>query len=741
MKKILSALLAVIMMIVMCAAALPASAEEARAAGISIDKRYLRAGDTLTVSNPGHHTLRYYVGDNEVAGDSFTLLTDYYEKWISVKAFDGETLVSEDRAYFSKLPVLYIDTEDGADITSKDEYKSAAMYIQNNTSTSAAVYSGEISIKGRGNSSWLWPKKPYRIKLDKKTNLFGMGQNKNWVLLANYLDESLLRNTTGFRLSEQFGLTATETVWTDVVLNGEYAGNYQLCEQIRVDSGRVDIFDWEDEAKNVASAVYKAEKKKGNKLDKDALETCLNNDLSWITDDEFTFNGKTYTVSDYFDLDDDISGGYLFELSDEYDEVSRFRTRNQLKVMLKSPEYLSTNTQMFNYVKRLWQDLEDAYMSEDGYADTAEGRKHFSQIVDLDSIVSYWLVMEIMGNNDAFYKSRYAYIDKGGLIEFGPVWDFDWGCGSLTVGHYPTGWKISNRENVQAFYKDLTDDPVFICRATELYWQVRPYLQSLAASGGILDTEIEYLRESGMADEVRWNREYTWHDAARGFSGDTRLFKSYLRSRIAWLDVQFSSDDTLIGSLRTEYSANPYDIADDELTIGFRRGSADSDGADAPADAVIGEGANAVVKIAVSDPSTVSLNVYLNGLYFDSFAADNGSAVFMIPDGCLLAENGRKNVISVIGKDSADATTYTNFATLKRDSSAETILCGDADRDGTVGILDATCIQRWLAGYEVSEFSYDAADISGKGLSVLDAAVIQRFLADLPTYAGIGELI
>ena len=221
--------------------------------GFSIDKTFLRTGDPIKVINPDKLSLRFLVDGAEAGRDMLTLLSDYYEKWITVQGYRGETLVSEDRAYFSKLPVIYINTEDGAGITSKSEYKKAEMTIQNNSESDAMMYSGDILIKGRGNTTWGFPKKPYRIKLDKKADLFGMGENKNWVLLANYLDESLLRNTTASQLSQEFGLETMETVWTEVVLNGGYVGNYQLCEQIRVGETRVDVFDWEDEAENVAS--------------------------------------------------------------------------------------------------------------------------------------------------------------------------------------------------------------------------------------------------------------------------------------------------------------------------------------------------------------------------------------------------------------------------------------------------------------------------------------------------------
>ena len=117
--------------------------------------------------------------------------------------------------------------------------------------------------------------------------------------------------------------------------------------------------------------------------------------------------------------------------------------------MMKSPEFLNTNAEMWRYVQTYWKTFENAYKSDDGYTETAEGdRVHYRELADFDSMVSYWLLMEIMGNDDARYKSRYIYKPQQGLLTFGPPWDFDTGAGSILVRKdidpSPTGWKVSN---------------------------------------------------------------------------------------------------------------------------------------------------------------------------------------------------------------------------------------------------------------------------------------------------------
>ena len=742
-KKTVSILMCVIM--IACAVVMaPSAAAEDEEPVFGIDKTYLITGGTLTVSNPGGYDLKYFVGKDEVEIEGFTLRSDYYEKWIYVKAYDGDTLVDEDAVYFSKLPVIYINTEGGQSITSKEEYLSGDMFIQNNTESESAMYAGEINIKGRGNSSWGWDKKPYKLKLDKKTDLFGMGKNKHWVLLANYLDESLLRSDTAFKISEQLGLTTMQSVWTDVILNGEYIGNYQLCEHIRVGDGRVEVFDWEGEAEDIASAVVKAEKKKGNTLDKSALEDQLKEDLSWVSKGKFTFNDVEYIVSDYYEAEDDISGGYLFELSNEYDEVSKFTTKAGLKVMMKSPEFLNTDSEMMAYVTNYWQDFENAYRSEDGYADTDNGPMHYSQLADLDSMAAYWLVMEITGNDDAVYKSRFAYKDIDGLIEFGPVWDFDWGCGSLMVGNIPKGWKLPHTnasQNVQNLFKDFIDDPLFICKAAEKYWQIRPFLQTLIDKGGVLDTEIEYLRESGLADNAVWDRKDTWI-IARGYTRDTEVYRSYMTNRIAWLDEQFATVDTLLESTYTDQSAHPYTRDTEGLAIELLNAAEDTYSEHAPADGVIRKGKNAVVRVNAAG-DTASVNVYVNGLFLKTLTIVDGTADLVVPYKAMDTESDGMNVISLIGKNEDGQTTSTNFASVILRETEVPLIYGDADNDGKVTVLDANCIQRCLAGLVTDDdgMIHLLGDSNNDGLNILDATYIQRWLAGLEITAPIGEPI
>ena len=678
------------------------AAEEEEATKFGVDKTYLTVGEQLKINNPDGYKLKIYVDGIGYAPEDFYLTEEFYEKWIIVLAFENEfeDPVDLDNVYFSRLPVIYIDTKNGELPPQEDKSQKieGIMYIQNNEAADNPVYNGKITLQGRGNTTWQWEKKPYKIKLDKKTDLYGMGKSKKYALLANYQDESLLRNTTASKLSQELGLTTMETVWADVILNGEYVGNYQLSEQVGIESARVDMIDWEEEAEEAAGKLAKALKLSSD--EKDELEEQMTKDLTWLSTGIIYFHEQNYVVSNYYDYSTDFSGGYLFESSEEYDEESKFKLNevtffdeepsdpegDGLKIMMKSPEFLNTNAEMWDYVQICWKDFENAYKSENGYTTTMLGETlHYTDLADFDSMVSYWLLMEIMGNDDARYKSRYIYKPQNGKLTFGPPWDFDTGAGSILIrkdiDESPTGWKVSKYDSQSNFYREFLDDPFFMTAAAEKYWQIRPYLESVIKPGGQLDQNSDYLFEAGLADSERWNRrehigpsgEREWENYALGYEGDTEWFKEYMSKRIAWLDEQFETDDSLRNSVYTSQSAAPY-IKSEDLSLELEGLGKDIVSEHAPADAMAPLGKDLRFNVTSADDTVCSMEYYINGLYFDcvdSFPTENQKFSIDIPADELYNISGKKNVLSVIAKDENDETVGRSYMTVVQTEDPE----------------------------------------------------------------------
>jgi hypothetical protein len=140
------------------------------------------------------------------------------------------------------IPTIYIETVGNLPITSKEEYLNASIKIEGKGLYED--YEGTTRIKGRGNSTWGYQKKPYRLKLDNKASLFGLSAEKDWVLLANYLDPTLSLNAVAMKIAKQLGIPYTNNIVpVDLVVNGVYMGSYSFTEQVEVESNRVDVTD------------------------------------------------------------------------------------------------------------------------------------------------------------------------------------------------------------------------------------------------------------------------------------------------------------------------------------------------------------------------------------------------------------------------------------------------------------------------------------------------------------------
>lgn len=151
-----------------------------------------------------------------------------------------------DSAAKYRVAKMTITTENGKAITSKEKKNAVNCTISIQADTAAwCVNNLKGTIRGRGNSTWEWyDKKPYRIKLDEKTELMGLDTDKDWVLLANYRDPTNLMNTYAFELGRVLDMPFTNrSRFVEVTLNGDYIGLYQLTEQVEQGSGRVDVAD------------------------------------------------------------------------------------------------------------------------------------------------------------------------------------------------------------------------------------------------------------------------------------------------------------------------------------------------------------------------------------------------------------------------------------------------------------------------------------------------------------------
>ena len=332
-------------------------------------------------------------------GDSFTLTcgTASYE----VKVLQA-----------SNSGTVYINTESGnmdAIHADKSHKESGIIIILDEDGN--VEYEGKLSsIKGRGNSTWEQTKKPYNIKLDKKKDLFGMGKNKSWCLLASATEPSFIRNMLVYDFARNIGVETTGFAhYINLYLNGEYAGLYLLTEKVDVGENRVEIYDLEGATEDVN--------------DKDLDEYKLAG----------AQNSKKLGTIKYVDIPNnpsEITGGYLLELEkiSRYPaEVSGFITNIGQPIVVKTPEYASKA--QVEYISSYYQDFEDALYSGTGY--NSKG-KHYSEYIDVDSLARMYVLQEFTSIFDGCNSSFFLWKDIDGKLTAGPAWDYD---ASLGKGH------------------------------------------------------------------------------------------------------------------------------------------------------------------------------------------------------------------------------------------------------------------------------------------------------------------
>ena len=308
------------------------------------------------------------------------------------------------------------------------------------TSEGRKVYSNDFEyIRVRGNNSFYPYKKSFHIKLNDGYNMLDMGSSKTWLLIANHVDNSQLRNAITFDMAY-----AAQMPWTpeyrcvDVYVNTNYYGTYLLTEKIQIDKSRVNIQDLEKPTQAENTQPVEEAKRKGT-------------------------HSYRYGTQTYYNIEsnpDDITGGYLMqlELEDRYTQsLTGFVTKHGQAIQLKSPEYI-TERQMA-YISSFVQSFENAIWAEDGR--DPETGKHFFDIADKDSLVGKYLIEEISKNLDANKSSFYIFKDSdynNDKLQFGPVWDYDNAYANFT----------------SAFYKKTLLDPTGLHAATDsfekYYW-------------------------------------------------------------------------------------------------------------------------------------------------------------------------------------------------------------------------------------------------------------------------------
>jgi hypothetical protein len=425
---------------------------------------------------------------------SIDISTDYGGKWVFCPLNNATLSDGYWRPDYSynigpsySLPIVYLNTQDSATISTKEYYINGSLWIENtDTPLGSSSAPHIVEVKGRGN--WTWRnsfKKPYKVKFASRQSPLGLEYSRHFILMAHCEDFSgYLRNTTGFEISRMLEMPYTpREVPVELVLNGEYMGLYFLCEKNRVEEGRVDIVEQNDNETDPYNAT----------------------------------------------------GGWLLELSEDGNIVIQQYQNNdpsnsKFSFITQSPEVLSQVQR--KYIHDLVARADSCIFVTD------KTDRRWEQILDINSLAKFYVIHEVMENVEAFSGSLFMYKDRGWdkKFIFGPVWDFDNSYfQESTTGdhfifdygaHYPFLWikevlKFPRfKQEVKKVWKQFCDKNV-LDHIIDHAWMWR-YLVTAAE----------------QHDRLRWHQYASNHGPEKPSE-----YLNVISSKVAWLNTQWGSSE------------------------------------------------------------------------------------------------------------------------------------------------------------------------------------------------------
>jgi hypothetical protein len=475
--------------------------------------------------------LRWIGCDDDAGTDAYSFLSFYeldpsQQLYIQVFGYAGARgsfrLCAKDLGFVtidsSELPIISIYTN-GQSIPN-DPKIDAVMQIRYNgpgaithVTDSPNVYDGHIGIEVRGASSSGYPQIPYSLEtrdeagVDLDVALLGMPEESDWVLISNFNDRSLVRNTLSYKLFTAMGQYSPKMEMCEVLLDSIYKGIYLFGEKIKRDKNRVNIANLkpEDIEGDDITGGYILQQNYWN------AETSFQSNFSPIDHPEF-----------------DVHFVYEFPKPEDITEVQK------------------------TYIASYVDSLETALYSND-FTDPVVGYRKY---LDEKSFIDYFLLNELARNNDGFKKSVFFHKDRfsnGGKMKAGPIWDFDWAWKNMW------GCDIFSAIDGSGWAHHINDCPTdnYSCGWYIRLFQDSSFLDQLKCTYAdyrqtIFDTNyiFSYIDSMAMLVENAQERHFKkWpilgisgpapevNAIATTYAAELDTLKSWINLRLAWLDA------------------------------------------------------------------------------------------------------------------------------------------------------------------------------------------------------------
>jgi len=413
---------------------------------------------------------------------------------------------NDDHLYqISNIPTVSVKIENNKDIRTKKPYRKGIFTIiwTDEATGKTQIYSDSMEIRGRGNASWNFAKKPYRFKLNKKAKLLDMPcKDKRWTLINNVGDKTLFRNLLAYDIASCLDMRYVPSGRNvDLIFNGEYRGNYQLTDQLERGKNRIDVEEM------LPTDVSGENLTGGYVLEIDAYANGYFEDLSHLEDISWFTSDKGTMVTIHHPDEEDIVPAQTKYIKDHF---------NYLESLLFSNNYLTANPS-------------------------------YRDILDMDSFIKHFITGELSGNTDTYWSVYLYKYRSNPVIYTGPVWDFD-----LAFENDARTYPINNKKDyiyknygsctgrTRDFVNRVLDDNTFTERMKYLWSKARKSCLSDENIKAMVDYYEDLNNASQELNFKRWtylNQKVHQNPRTYGsYEGEVDNVRNYFVARAAWLD-------------------------------------------------------------------------------------------------------------------------------------------------------------------------------------------------------------
>ena len=389
----------------------------------------------------------------------------------------------QDKEYpYAGIPRIVIETGNRIAIKDRETEIPAKMQIWGDSSAESEIL--DLTIRGRGNTSWTeMPKKSYKIEFEKKQSMLGMPKDKDWALIANFADKTLMRNFVAYNLSAKLNAYyAPKCEFAELYLNGEYLGVYLLTETIKVSKYRMNLPE---------------------------------DGSAYIVEADAKYQGKEQVVFSDVLMPDSSKKAFRIHYPKNATDENLKKIQSQ--------------------IKKFEEQLKKVENGKDN---------HLEEWIDLDeSIVHYW-VQEFSKNPDTgiregFFTSVYFSWVEGEKIKMGPVWDFDLAFGNYS---YQPVNEVKDWFVQKYWYEYLFKDSLYTNLSYD-FWKLNDkYIDEVLE---LIDVYKDKLGKPAKNNFKRWDvmnsNEHFWHlKAFSSYDEAVDDLKNWIIERRKWINLQLS---------------------------------------------------------------------------------------------------------------------------------------------------------------------------------------------------------